>query len=158
MLRETQRANSVKRNGGFKPTKKYPFVEPGFTMPHFEPLLNPSYEKQEFLKGDRDAVYYLKSENPNFTHYNGKHSGVQLAPDNKAKIVDSFRVTCAGMAIPDPQTVNSANEKIHRFRRDSQNIREKMFQTNAMSSIAPQEKWAATTYNSFKSFEPLNTK
>jgi len=127
MLRETQRAQSVKRNGGFKPTKKYPFVEPGFTMPHFEPLLNASYEKQAFLKGDRDAVYYLKSDNPNFTHYSGKHNGFQLAPDNKAKIVDSFRVTCAGMAIPDPQTVNSANEKIHRFRRDSQNIREKMF-------------------------------
>jgi len=27
-----------------------------------------------------------------------------------------------------------------------------------MSSIAPHEKWAATTYNSFKSFEPLTPK
>jgi hypothetical protein len=51
MLRETMRAESVVRNGGFKPTKKYPVIDPNFKMPHFESLLNASDEKQGFLKG-----------------------------------------------------------------------------------------------------------
>lgn len=32
-----------------------------YKMPHFDSLIDPKSFKQQFLKGNRDAVYYCKS-------------------------------------------------------------------------------------------------
>jgi hypothetical protein len=41
----------------------------GFKMPKFEPLMNPKETRQDFLKGNKEAVYYLKASDPNQTSY-----------------------------------------------------------------------------------------
>lgn len=74
-------------------------------MPHFDNLIEPKHFKQEFLKGDKGAVYYCESFEPNFTSYMGNFKGSQVAEDNKARIIDNGRVTCAGNTMPDPQTM-----------------------------------------------------
>lgn len=97
-------------------------MEPGYKMPHFDPLIVAHDAKQEFLRGDRDAVYYLTAAQPNFTHNRGLHRGLQVPEDNKASIIDSFRISCAGHALPDPQHLNASSKKLSVFRRDTQEI------------------------------------
>lgn len=53
-------------------------------MPHFEPLLNPRETKLEFLKGNKDAVYYLKANNAVATSYLNTFKGLQVPEDNRA--------------------------------------------------------------------------
>jgi hypothetical protein len=157
LIREKKRSESVVRNGGFKPTKKYPANDPNYKMPHFEPLLNASQEKQGFLKGQLDAVYYLKPEIENFTHYLGNHNGLQVAKKDRARIIDPFRVTCGGVAIPDPQTVGASEGRFSRYRQETEAITDKIFQTNAINSFSPRHDWGfaktAPHTHSFKFFK-----
>lgn len=66
LLREAQRKRGVERDGGYKP-KKYPYVDPDFQYPKFEQLIKHHDKKQEFLKGDLAAVYYIPPEKQHFT-------------------------------------------------------------------------------------------
>lgn len=99
----------------YKP-KATPSVDLNYTMPHFDPIINAKEYKQAFLKGDRESVYYLKPIDPNFTHYHGGFRGLQVDPKNKANIIDRFRTTCAGYALPDPQTVAASAQKFERYK------------------------------------------
>jgi hypothetical protein len=77
-----------------------------YKMPHFDPLINPKSFKQQFLSGNRDNVYYCKSQDPTYTHYLGHFKGKQVAPDERAKFDQHFRTTCAGFALPDPAVMS----------------------------------------------------
>ena len=134
-------------------------------MPFFDPLIDPKSFKQEFLKGDKKCVFYCESFEPNTTSYTSTMRGLQVGED-KARIIDNGRVTCAGNAMPDPQTMSklqpfnfldSTKRKFLAYKRELKDISQKMFATNAMSQISPRGDFApATTYNSFKYFAPSN--
>lgn len=46
-----------------------------YKMPHFDPLIDPKGFKQQFLKGNRDDIYYCKPQDPTYTHYLGAYKG-----------------------------------------------------------------------------------
>ena len=56
--------------------------------------------KQNFLRGDKDAVYYCDTHEPKISYYQSKHKGMQLA--DVPRIVDYCRISNAGTTIPDP--------------------------------------------------------
>jgi len=90
------------------------------------------------LKGDLPAVYYLGPEKQHFTHNRGIHSGVQQTEEQKARICDSFRVSCSGgCALPDPEHIRSQARKYDQFKTDAQTVSHRLFQQNAMNSMTP---------------------
>ena len=74
----------------------------GFKMPKFEPLMDPKQTRQDLMVGNKDAIYYLKAADPNYTQYLGTNKGLQNTADNHAQIIQRFYTTCAGMTSPDP--------------------------------------------------------
>ena len=77
-----------------------------YKMPKFDSLIDPKSFKLAFLKGNKEAVYYCKSDDPTYTHYLGHFKGKQVVPEERAKIIDHFWTTCAGFALPDPAVMS----------------------------------------------------
>ena len=78
------------------------YVDPNYVMPHFDPLINAKEFKQAFLMGDKEVIYYLKNPDTSYTTNRNQYRGLQVSEDNRASIIQHFRTTCAGNALPDP--------------------------------------------------------
>lgn len=69
------------------------------------PTINPRLMKQQFLQGDKDAVYYYDMKEPRVSQYQAKFKGIQIEK-GKAEIVNQYRTSCAGGTIPDPSMLS----------------------------------------------------
>ncbi len=108
-LRDRQRAQSCSANNNavrrMAEQQRRHESAMGFRMPKFDPLMDPKATKQDFLRGNKDAVYYL-SASSNQSSYLNTFKGLQVPEDNRAEIIQRFYTTCAGMALPDPAVVS----------------------------------------------------
>lgn len=64
------------------------------------PLIETKTYKQEFLKGDGDAIYYCDKNEPKASYYQVSWKGAQTK--DPAKILDHNRFSFVGNVIPDP--------------------------------------------------------
>lgn len=73
-----------------------------FDYPKLGDLMDAKKEKLDFLKGTSDAMYYFKDVAPIKTSYCHQFTGQPVVAGRKAEIIQRFRTTCSGNAIPDP--------------------------------------------------------
>jgi len=70
------------------------FDKRDLVMAHFDPLINPKEQRHTDLKGDKDLVYYLRAQDPRYTHYSGFFNGKQVPGDVKAVQLDTHTFSC----------------------------------------------------------------
>ena len=92
------------------------------------PMINTSDFKQQFLKGEKNALYYCDPNAPKSSSYQAAMVGIQIEKDH-ATILDHGRTSCAGNTIPDPAIMRASNRKFDQFEKDRMNMSRRLFQS-----------------------------
>ena len=61
---------------------------------------------QDYLKGNKDVLYYVEGDAPNMTSYQNTLKGLQVRGNAQAVILDKNRFSFIGHPIPDPQMMS----------------------------------------------------
>ena len=92
------------------------FVNPGLRESKYglirydgPPMMDASAYKQQFLAGDKEAIFYCDPNNPQGSTYANRFKGVPS--DDKAQILNDGRTTFAGATIPDPATMSMTRQR-----------------------------------------------
>ena len=89
-------------------------------------MINTKSYKQEFLKGDQDAIYYYERNMPKPTSYQVTMTGCNVKGE-PAQILDRNHTSLVGMVTPDPATMTQSNLKFKSLEQDRMNMSRRMF-------------------------------
>ena len=100
------------------------------------PTMDASVFKQEFLAGDKAAIFYCDPNNPQGSTYATRFKGIPC--EDKAQILDDGRTTFAAAAtIPDPQTMHATRKKWGELDNDRFKLTRRMFARSGMTTLSP---------------------
>ena len=128
------------------------FVNPGMRESKYglirydgPPMYNASAYKQDFLKGDKEAVFYFDPNNPAHTSYALNHKGMQQ--EDRATILDDGRTTFAGPTSPDPAMMRSTMNRWNELENDRMRISRRIFAKSGMTTLSPKGRNGSGTFD-----------
>ena len=98
-------------------------------------MINTKSYKQEFLKGDQDAIYYCDRNESKPTSYQVTLKGEKTK--EPAEILDHNRLSLVQHVIPDPQTMTSTDFRFVSLENDRVTQSKKRFQKSGFESLSP---------------------